>query len=95
MGHSRLPSLKMGHPRPFFVYYRSFQTNPRPFEHELSPVTTKPGLPPRLPFAYFCSFQQRVIHLLHFVHTNKTGLPWLWDLARGIEFESQFQILHW
>ena len=63
----------MGQPRPFFVYFWSFQTNytlftanqcekmskcpssvwqcmdsnPQPYKHESSPITTRPGLPPK------------------------------------------------
>ena len=32
------------------VSIRCRDSNPRPFEHESSPITTRPGLPPNFPF---------------------------------------------
>ena len=29
------------------IQLRCWESNPRPLEHESSPITTKPGLPPR------------------------------------------------
>ena len=45
---------------------RRRDSNPRPYEHELSPITTRPGLPPS---------QALLFNILHWCHFNSFRSP--------------------
>ena len=52
--HSIVPKFPVSFFTLFFIFVfipsdlRPQDSNPRPFEHELSPITTRPGLPPNI-----------------------------------------------
>ena len=50
-------------------------SNPQPFKHELSPITTRPGLPPKL---FPLSFNLKVFFLLSICHYHPVYISvWL------------------
>ena len=49
---------------------RHLDSNPQPFEHEMSPITTRPGLPPKKCCMYFCVYFS--VHLYVHISIHQT-----------------------
>ena len=93
----------MGQPRPFFVYFWSFQTNytlftanqcekmskcpssvwqcmdsnPQPYKHESSPITTRPGLPPKK-FTVGQTERAKFCKIDTLPNTLSSQVKWVW-----------------